>query len=454
MHILFASSEIFPFAKTGGLADASYSLTQALSKYAPISRVMPLYSFIMQDQFERYDNFTITLDEEDYPVEIFVKKEQNITTYFIKIAPLSQTESLYGDVNGDYPDNALRFGLFCMAIVQLALRLSIKLIHLNDWHTAMVAFFIKRDNLAIKTVLTIHNLAYQGIFDAKYLPTLGITHNYFTMDSLEFYGKINFLKAGIAYCDMLTTVSHIYAREILTQEFGCGLEGFLQLHQKKLVGILNGIDYSQYKAFKNKEQKEKEKKNLCQQFGLQNHILPLFIMVSRLVAQKGVDLFIEALPQLEKKEINIFLVGEGEQSYCSKLQNLSQKYNNFAFYEGYNERLSKQSYLAADFLLMPSVFEPCGLNQFIAMRNGTIPIVHAVGGLKESVHESQKQCGEGFCYQEQNQKEFFYAIERALKLYEKPEQMDAVRAFNVQCDFSFQVSAKKYLAIYERVSCN
>ena len=449
MRVLFAASEIFPYAKTGGLADVSYALPLALKKYITISRVMPFYGFMHEDDYTFYDNFTVSLDGGHYSVTVFSKEEKGVVTYFVKAPYLSQTQNLYGDENGDYTNNALRFGIFCMAIIELGIRLGCKLIHLNDWHTALVALFVKEHQLNIKTLFTIHNLAYQGVFEQSVLKILGISENYFNMDALEFYSKVNLLKAGIAYSDMITTVSPTYAREILTKGFGCGLDGFLQKHQKKLVGILNGIDYSVFPPVRDKKIKRKAKADFCKKLGFINPKLPLFIMVSRLVEQKGIDLLIESFEALQKKKINLFILGEGEEKYAQILYEFSEKYNNFSFFQGYDEELSHQAYLASDFLLMPSSFEPCGLNQFIAMNSGSVAVVHEVGGLKDSVHEQKALCGEGIVYNEQNKKEFLYAIERALHLYSKKEKMQKIIDFNLTCDFSFDNSAKKYIKVYK-----
>ena len=449
MNVLFAASEIFPYAKTGGLADVSCALPLALKEYVKISRVMPLYGCMNESEYKSYDNFTVSLDGGHYQVTIFVKEEKDVVTYFVKAPHLSQTQNLYGDENGDYKNNALRFGIFCMGIIELALRLNCKLIHLNDWHTALVALFVKEYQLNIKTVFTIHNLAYQGVFDQSVLQTLGISERYFTMDALEFYSKVNFLKAGIAYSDMITTVSPTYAREILTEDFGCGLNGFLQKHEQKLVGILNGIDYTVFKPLKDKKIKSKAKTDFCKKYKFKNPKLPLFIMVSRLVEQKGIDLLIESFEELQKKKINLFILGEGEAKYAEALHVTAAKYKNFSFFQAYDEDLSHQAYLASDFLLMPSRFEPCGLNQFIAMNFGSVAVVHEVGGLKDSVHEEKALCGQGITYIEQNKKEFLYAIERALNLYDEKKKMQKIIDFNLACDFSFDNSAKKYFKIYK-----
>jgi len=451
MSVLFAASEIFPYAKTGGLADVAHSLPLALAKYTAVSRVMPLYDFMPFENFLFYDNFTITLDAEHYGITIYTKKEDGIVTYFVKAPYLSQTQHIYGDENGDYKNNALRFSIFCMAIIELGLRLNTKLIHLNDWHTALVALYIKEHSLNIKTVFTIHNLAYQGIFDKSYLRMLGIESQYFTMEGLEFYAKINLLKAGIAYSDAITTVSPSYAREILTEQFGCGLNGFLQIYKEKLTGILNGIDYEVFQPLQDRSQKKKAKSKFCKKFGFKKRERPLFVMVSRLVAQKGIDLLVASLQQLQEKNMNIFILGEGDKKYTRLLSKLAKKYENFSFYQGYDEALSHQTYLASDFLLMLSLFEPCGLNQFIAMNYASLPVVHEVGGLRDSVHETKAVCGRGITYTEQNQKEFMYAVQRALELYKQKKKMNEIINFNLSCDFSFDKSAKKYLQLYMSV---
>ncbi len=451
MDVLFASSEIFPYAKTGGLADVAYSLPLALKQYTHICRVMPLYGFMQEDLYKPCDNFTITLNGEHFPILVLSKKEKEINTYFIKAPHLSQTKHLYGDANGDYADNALRFGIFCMAVVELALRLGVDILHLNDWHTALAALFVKEHRLKIKTLFTIHNLAYQGIFDKSILDLLEIPKKYFQMEALEFYGQVNLLKAGIACSDAITTVSPTYAREILTPEFGCGLDGFLQKHKEKLSGILNGIDYEAFPPLEDMRSKRAAKRAFCKKMGFADLSRPLFIMVSRLCEQKGIDLLIETFKKLQNEELDLFIIGEGDAFYGDALRGLDRRYENFRFFKGYEESLSHEAYLASDFLLMPSRFEPCGLNQFIAMNNAAIPVVHEVGGLKDSVHEGKEVCGQGIGYTQQNTKEFFHALKRALKLYEDKKKLQKIIDFNLTCDFSFDKSAKKYLQLYREI---
>ena len=462
MNILFASSEIFPHAKSGGLADVSAALPHAIKEFENISRVMPLYGFMGMKGLMEVDSFEFSLSGITYDVEVYKKTKNKITTYFIKAPLLSQTQNLYGDENGDYGNNDLRFAIFSMAIVKLALRLKIDILHLNDWHVALVALYVKDENLNIKTVFSIHNLAYQGIFDVDSLSRIGVDSKYFHIDALEFYGKVNFLKAGIAFCDALTTVSPTYAKEILTKEFGCGLDGFLKVHKSKLSGILNGIDTTLFNPKTDKylvchfdtkslKDKHKNKVDFIKRSTLKDPRKPLFVMITRLVEQKGVELVLDLFDKLLENKINLFILGEGDEIISQKFEKLSNRYNNFEFFRGYDEGLSHMAYASADFLLMPSRFEPCGLNQFIAMRYGTIPVIHSVGGLKDSVFEDSVACGNGVVFEDFTKKEFLSAIERALKLKKDKKRFDDIKVLNMRCDFSFNKSALEYLKIYKEI---
>ncbi len=463
MKVLFAASEIFPHAKSGGLADVSDALPNALAKSVDISRVMPFYGFMKKIEFTVYDNFIILLAGIKYEIEILKTQKDQVVTYFINAPLLSTTQNLYGDKNGDYKNNDLRFGIFCKAIVALSVRLSIDVLHLNDWHTALSALFIKESNLKIKTIFTIHNLAYQGVFDKYSLWKLSINEKYFRPDALEFYDKANFLKAGIAYSNYITTVSPTYAEEILTKEFGCGLDGFLRKYKEKLIGILNGINTVVFDPLTDKalefnynkntlENKHKNKVSFMQQTKLKDPRKALFVMITRLVDQKGIFLLIESLEKLLSKNLNLVIIGDGDTEIYVKLNMLSCKYENFEFFEGYDESLSHKTYASADFLLMPSKFEPCGLNQFIAMEYGTVPIVHEVGGLKDSVHEGMDKdslsCGRGIVFKEYNKEDFLLAVDRALHLKRNTKEFKSIVQSNMECDFSFENSSLEYLKLY------
>ncbi len=462
MKILFASSEVFPHAKSGGLADVASALPHAIKEFEDISRVMPLYGFMSKKGLKKVKNLEIKISHIKYDVVVYTKLQKKVLTYFIEAPLLSSTQNMYADEKGDYANNDLRFSIFCNAIVVLSLELGVDIIHLNDWHTALTALYIKDAKLDIKTVFTIHNLAYQGIFDFESLQRVGIDSKYFSMDKLEFYGRVNFLKAGVFYSDAVTTVSSNYAKEILTKEFGCGLDGFLKVHKAKLSGILNGIDTDifnpktdktlVYRFDKNSlKDKYKNKVEFIKQSTLKDPRKPLFVMITRLVEQKGIDLVLSSLKKLLQNKLNFFMLGEGGENISIHLEKLSKKYDNFEFFNGYNESLSHMAYASADFLLMPSRFEPCGLNQLIAMRYGTIPVVHSVGGLKESVFEDILACGIGIVFEKFTQKEFLSAIDRALKLKKDTKKLDEIKQLNMECDFSFEKSALKYIEIYYKI---
>ena len=463
MRVLFCASEIFGHAKSGGLADVGYSLPQALIEHAQMISVMPFYAFMDKTLYQKSDiKFSVNLGGIEYKIAIYESTADNIKTYFIYSSILSYTEHMYGDKSGEYANNDIRFGIFCAAIVELALILKVDIIHANDWHTALVPLFVKRANLAIKTIFTIHNLAYQGVFEKNSLGRLGIQESYFHMDTLEFYGKINFLKAGIIFSDAITTVSPTYAKEIVTEEFGCGLEGLLYAHRDKLFGILNGIDntifnpetdsalWHNYTA-QTLQKKYENKKLLLREVGLKDDKKPLFIMISRLVHQKGFDLLIESLTAFLKEDVNFLLLANGSDIYEKALEPFVAEYKNFKLLSGYDEAFSHRIYAAGDFLLMPSLFEPCGLNQMIAARYGTIPLVHSVGGLSDSVHEKKKTCIRGVVFSKPTKKALLLAIKRALKLREEKKKFNEIISFNMNCDFSFKKSALAYYELYKKV---
>jgi len=456
MRLLFAASEIFPFAKTGGLADVAAALPKALCKHIDVVSVMPLYGFMQTSELKHEDfNFSISLGGITYKIDIYSQKKQRVKIYFIKAALLSATQEPYSDTNLD-----LRFAIFSMAVVELALHVKADILHLNDWHTALCALFVKERALDIKTVFTIHNLAYQGVFEHSCLKRTGIDERYFNMDALEFYGSVNFMKAGIAYSDMVTTVSPQYAKEILTPKFGCGLDGFLRVHKDKLVGILNGIDDSFFNPATDKyivknyddksiKLKYENKKALLKELELKDPRRALFSMISRLVQQKGFDLLLDSLNSILKFKINFVLLVDGESHYMQKLEKIALKHNNFRVLFGYDESLSHRIYSSSDFLLMPSLFEPCGLNQMIAMRYGTTPVVHSVGGLYDSVHEDSRECGRGVVFSKPSKKAFTAAVQRALKLKSDTIKLDEIIGFNMRCDFSFDKRALSYMKLYK-----
>lgn len=463
MKTLFCASEIYPYAKSGGLADVGHSLVKALGKHAEMQSVMPLYGFMPKEEFEKTDiAFSVNLGGVFYEVTLYEKLHDGIKTYFVNAPLLSATNEMYGNAKGDYANNDIRFALFCAAVVELAQIIHADIIHANDWHSALVPLLVRRAKLKIKTLFSIHNLAYQGIFERDSLARVGLEESYFQMDALEFYGKVNFLKAGIIYGDALTTVSPTYAKEIQTKEFGCGLDGLLQLYKTKLTGILNGIDETVFNPQNDAAlfscyssdtlvKKYENKKALQKELGLSGLKKPLFVMISRLVHQKGFDLLIESLDAFLSEDVNFVLLANGDENYKKTLLLYTKKYKNFRLLCGYDEALSHRIYASGDFLLMPSLYEPCGLNQMIAARYGTIPIVHRVGGLKDSVHERGAKCAQGIVMREATKKTLIGAVKRAIALYGDSAKKEEMISFNMNCDFSFAKSALLYHKLYKRL---
>ncbi|WP_331774194.1 glycogen synthase [Sulfurospirillum sp. 1612] len=462
MKVLFASSEIVPFAKSGGLADVAAALPKALSTSLTIARVMPLYGFISKERLTPTPyNFSLQLGGISYEIVIYHSEQDGMRTYFIQAPLLSDTQHLYGDHEA-YANNDLRFGIFSKALVYLAQELHIDILHLNDWHSALAALWLKEIYPQAKSIFTIHNLAYQGIFEKESLKRLGISETHFTMEDLEFYGQCNFMKAGIKYANAITTVSPHYAKEILSPEFGCGLDGFLNQHKKKLTGIINGLDTTLFNAKsdpalianfdeKTLKNKNKNKSYMLKETKLKDIKRPLFIMISRLTEQKGFDILLQSLDALLAQELNLLLLVDGASPYQTALQQAADTHPNMALRLGFDENLSHQIYAAADFFLMPSHFEPCGLAQMISYRYGVIPIVRDTGGLHDSVHENSRQCGQGIRFKQATGNALKRAINRALILYHNTKKKQEIQRFNLHCDFSFEHSAREYQKLYQAV---
>ncbi|MEA3433303.1 MAG: glycogen/starch synthase [Campylobacterota bacterium] len=466
MKLLFAAAEIFPYAKTGGLADVSQALPATLAKQIDVLSVMPLYDFIDREKFAltaMNESFQITLGKDIYEVSLFEGMNQGVRTLFVYEATLCHCITPYGNKNSDYLSNDIRFGIFSKTVVILAQMFEIDVLHLNDWHTALAALWAKEVLPELPVVFTIHNLAFQGLFPRESVERLGLREHYFTPDGIEFWGEMSCMKAGIAYSDVVTTVSPTYAKEILLPEFGCGLEGFLQVHSSKLHGILNGIDtvlfdplidpalpknYGPVKL----ANKKRNKILFCEAHGLTDAEKPLIVFIGRFTEQKGLDIIIEALPKLLTMQCNIAILGEGDEAMAEALKRVSENYDNVSILFGYDESLSHQMYAAADFLLMPSRFEPCGLNQLISLRYSTIPIVNDVGGLHDTVRDIDGTdgsiCGQGIILSTLNSNAIVRSVKRSLKLFASTKQFLKISKANMHCDVSFEESAKSYLKLY------
>lgn len=467
--LLFAASEVYPFAKSGGLADVAHSLPRALALAYEVSVVMPLYRFVDRKRYaiipldERFD---IVMGGVKYSVELFGCIHEGVKHIFIYSPLLSEKDFLYGPPEKGYDDNALRFGIFNYALVSLLKRRNYAIAHLNDWQSALVPLLLKEHkNVRTKTLYTIHNLAYQGCFELSSLKELGLSEEYFTMEGIEFYGQVSFMKAGIAYADWITTVSPSYAKEILTAEFGCGLEGFLRVHRSKLSGIINGIDGEHFSPahdrallapYSDLGGKALNKKAYLKEVGLKGVKKPLFVFVGRFTSQKGLDLLIESLDDIASMACTIAFLGEGEEKYHEALETIIRKHPNVSLEFGYDEAHSHRMYAAADFLLMPSLFEPCGLNQMIAMAYGAMPLVHRVGGLADTVadyrdFEPLTHRGYGLVFAKADKNAFLKAFVQALELYANKRHYNKIVKHNMRCDFSWQESSRAYVELYAQL---
>ncbi len=471
MNILFAASEMFPYAKSGGLADVAYSLPQDLRTKTNVYTIMPLYKTIDRFKYEieyQGKSFDIWLDGTRHQIDIFVQKE-NQFELFLYNPILCDREGMYYDSFGGFGDNALRFGLFSYAIIETIFQLNLKIdaIHINDWQTALVALLAKtRYFLTQKIIFTIHNMAYQGVFPKKVMDELELSWaECFKNDRLEYFDNVNFLKAGIFYSDKVTTVSPSYASEIQTPLFGHTLEKILIANNYKLSGILNGLGFDVFDPATDKdifqkfdaksyELKQKNKIKLLKELGLKGSEKPLFVFIGRFTEQKGINLIIESLHLIEKLDINFVILGSGEGYYNHIFSNLIGKYANIHITVGFDEAYSRRLYASCDFLVMPSKFEPCGLNQMITMRYGAFPIVAYTGGLKDSVMDFtdtdnySKKIGLGIVYKEHTIFWYMFAITKAISLYANKSRFEKLAIHNMNVDNSWKRSSKEYLKLY------
>ncbi len=395
--ILFCSSEVAPYAKTGGLADVAGALPTALrSKGIDCESVMPYYGSI-KNKGIKPEHVTDLLFPMGYGLATAgIYKHEHV--FFIENDEHFLRSSLYTYQNNDFPDNLERFAFFSRACVELASYLSADILHINDWQTALVSAYLKALEIrGISTLFTIHNLAYQGNFDTSLWPLLLLPRDFYSPWCMEYYGRINIMKAGIVLSDAVSTVSRSYAQEIKTPEFGVGLDGLLRSISAKLYGITNGIDIEEWNPATDRllpanfhtgdmSGKIRCKSELKKHFGLDGKIdAPVFGIVSRLVSQKGIDLVADIIPEISENA-HIVILGSGEEWLQNRLKSLASSYpGRVGLHIGFSESLAHLIEAGSDFFLMPSRFEPCGLNQLISLRYGTIPIVTNVGGLADTV---------------------------------------------------------------------
>lgn len=476
MKILYVAAEAVPFAKTGGLADVAGSLPKALKADGVDVRViMPKFGKIP----EAYRNAMEHVYDGELPVAWRKKyvgldkyELDGVTYYFVDNEEYFNREGFYG-----YDDDAERFSFFSRAVLDLLQAMDFwpDVIHTNDWHAGLVNVFLKLDHMGdaryerIKTVYTIHNLKYQGVFPKDVMPdVLGLDWKYFNNGDLEFYDAVNFMKGGIIYADAITTVSKTYAKEIQYPYFGEHLDGLLRSREQDLSGIVNGIDYSVYNPRTDKyifetydeeslDRKLDNKIALQKSLGLpERRNVPLIAIVSRLVEPKGMDLVVRMMDEiLQHEDIQLVVLGTGEKRYEDWFKGLAWRYPKKVSVNIYfSNELAQRIYAGADIFLMPSNYEPCGIGQLIALRYGTIPVVRQTGGLKDTVQQYNKytQEGNGFVFENYNAHEMMYALKRALSFYGNYEIWHKIQFNAVQADYSWKRSAKEYEALYERLT--
>jgi len=400
------------------------------------------------------------------------KPENGVRYLFLDDAEFFDRPGFYGDKAGDYPDNAERFTEFSRAAIEVAKRIWLPdVIHCHDWQTALVPVLLRTEYAAdapvrsLPVVFTIHNLAYQGVFPRPTLRRIGLPDSLFSLDALEFYGKVNFLKGGLIYADYLTTVSRRYAKEIQTPEYGAGLEGVIQKRADRVVGILNGVDYTAWNPEKDTliaknysardlEGKSACKKDLLASFQLPDENLsrPLIGIVSRFVDQKGFDLIAGIADDLMKEEVALVALGAGQPAYEKLFRDLAQKYPaRVGVKIGYDEALAHKIEAGADMFLMPSRYEPCGLNQMYSLKYGTPPIVRATGGLDDTIQNfgPRSHQGTGFKFQEYESEALLSSVRAALKVYRDPDAWRVLQQNGMAKDFSWKASAPAYVTLYE-----
>ncbi len=477
MRVLFASSEIYPLAKTGGLADVSAALPKSLTKLnVDVKLLLPAYP----SAIEAAENKSIEFEFKDFmgagPVRLISGHvpDTHLPIWLVDCPTLFQRPGgPYQDQDGqDWPDNARRFAVFNHVAARLARGQLMEdwradIVHANDWPTGLVpAILADMPDQRPATVFTIHNLAYQGLFPAVLYPQLGLSEEIFNAEGLEFYGNISFMKAGIRYSDRLTTVSPTYAQEILTADYGCGLEGLLQRRARDLVGILNGADYEIWDPARdayltrnfNSEDivgKRACKTALQEKFGLKpDSQTPLMVFVSRITDQKMAYVVAAALPELVDDVALCVLLGDGERHLEEQFTAATLRYpERISFRVGYEEPLAHQIIAGADMLLHPARYEPCGLTQLYAMRYGTLPIVRNTGGLHDTVVDAtdvtlKHGTATGFMFEGMTSDDLLSCAKRALTLYRQPVVWRKMQQQAMAQDFGWEPSARRYLSLY------
>ncbi len=471
------ASEGVPYSKTGGLADVVGALPRSLAALGhQVSVYLPRYKQTkLADAATVVRSITIPFDDKyRFASVVTGGKVAGVHFYFIDCPQYFDRDALYGTPAGDYPDNAERFALFSRAVIEATKILGVpQVFHCHDWQSALVPVLLKtiyaedpafRD---VGTVFTIHNMGYQGLFPPEVLPLLMLPWDLFTMSKMEFFGQVNFLKGALIYSDYVTTVSRKYSQEIQTAEYGFGLEGVLRDRAATVTGILNGVDYEEWSPQTDKftvakfspqdlSGKAACKKDLLATFGVTNTDakVPVIGIVSRFAAQKGFDLIAQVMDRLAREEMIMVVLGSGDKVYEEMFARLNKQFpNKIALKVAYDNAVAHKIEAGSDMFLMPSRYEPCGLNQIYSLKYGTVPIVRASGGLDDTIEpwDARTGKGTGFKFTEYNGESLLLTIKHALQDFRDQTSWHALMRNGMNKDFSWNASAREYSKVYERV---
>jgi starch synthase len=471
---MMIAAEAVPFVKTGGLADVIGSLPKSLAAMDTQVRVMlPKYEDIpaqWREQCTLVASFKVQVGWRNQYCGLETLTHEGITYYFIDNEFYFKRSGLYG-----YGDDGERFAFFCQAALESLIRLDWvpDILHAHDWHTALIPVFLKAHYSGhstlnrVRTVFTIHNLRYQGVFSYNIMSDLlNLGNEHFHANALEYYGNVNYMKGALNYSDFITTVSPRYAKEIQTPYYGEGLDGTLRHRQDQLLGIINGLDYTVYDPMldrnirvtyrKSLKKKSQNKLLLQEELGLPVHqTTPVISIISRLVEQKGMDLIARVFDELLQTGAQLIVLGTGESVYEKMFRDAAYHYKDQVSAQiKFDEGMSRRIYAGSDMFLMPSKFEPCGIGQMIAMRYGTVPIVRETGGLADTVQPYNEftGTGNGFSFNHYNAHDLLYTVKNAIAFYHDEKHWLQLLDNIAKSDFSWNASARKYAALYQRLT--
>ncbi len=480
MRIVFVASECVPYSKTGGLADVVGALPEALAALGhEVAVIVPRYRMTKPGApLPGAENLTIPLSS-GYQFASLTRGGvvKSVPHYLVECPALFDRDGLYQTKDGkDYPDNAIRFAAFSLSAIEGIKRLGTPpdIVHCHDWQTSLVPVYLNTLYAVdpffhrTSTVITVHNLGYPGLFPADVLTKISLDGSLFRVDRLEFFGKVNYLKGGMVYSDFITTVSRKYAEEIQTTEFGYGLDGVLRSRSDRLQGILNGVDYEAWNPatdsliparYSADDLKGKQvcKKALLEKLGAVAPLMdrPVIGIVSRFATQKGFDLIEHVAEDLMRRDMYVAALGTGEPKYEELFHKLAGLYpDKFLVRVAYDNTLAHQIEAGSDMFLMPSRYEPCGLNQIYSLKYGTVPVVRATGGLDDTIQEFDGANGTGFKFSEYSAEALLGALDRALEAYRKPTSWARLQRNGMSQDFSWTVSAHAYVQVYRQAAAS